>query len=334
MNKKTVVILGNGFDLDLHYVTSYKDFVESDYFAPMKGKEIPKDIIIFFQASDKNSMQIYPNGLAKYILDFKEYNNWVDLEICVRDYCKLHVNDIDFSIIKKEFFALRFFLYHFISHSYAARNETKRIGQTKTEVAYILMDMLAQSKADWNIWTFNYTYLCKDLLKDFKFDECEIESRIHYIHGSIYNGSTNIVLGTGNDSDVMKVCPDAIKSQWGNYTALKNLYDEQVNNAEHIIIMGHSVGETDSLYFCNLFDNSNVKSITIMTSNEQSLESIKKNLNKYTNSKMRNLIEKGNLELIPFVSMGFSLVNRYYIQGLCATEDSINKLRKILEKSL
>ena len=52
---------------------------------------------------------------------------------------------------------------------------------------------------------------------------------------------------------------------------------------------------------------------------------------------MRNLIEKGNLELIPFVSMGFSLVNRYYIQGLCgvcATEDSINKLRKILEKSL
>ena len=33
--QKVVIILGNGFDLDMHYVTKYGDFVKSAYFTPM-----------------------------------------------------------------------------------------------------------------------------------------------------------------------------------------------------------------------------------------------------------------------------------------------------------
>ena len=338
IKKKVVLIIGNGFDLDMHYVTTYDQFVKSEYFSPLIGGKTPMHVLI--QGKDADKMMIHPNGLAKYIADFEEHNNWVDLEICVRDYCKAHVNDNDKSIIEKEFYALRFFLYHFISHAYRARNDYDKIGQTNKEVAYVLMDSIAHSNADWNIWSFNYTKICEDILGDFKVDSDEIKTRVHHIHGTVYGeyDTTNIVLGTGYDSEVLNVCPDSIKSQWRKYTPLKNLYDKQVQEADHIIIMGHSIGETDTQYFRHILDSSNLQTITLLTNNTRSLNNIKRNLDIATNSKLGQRIEDGDLKLLPFVSSEFSSIGNYYeiVHGyglLYVSEDSITKLKKLLEES-
>lgn len=336
MKNKVVLILGNGFDVDMQYITRYGDFVESAYFAPMLGGKVPDEILI--QAKDASKMQITPNGLARYIADFDEHNNWVDLELCVRDYCKEHVNDIDTAIIEKEFYALRFFLYNFISRSYRARTSAGKIGQNNTEVSYVLLDSIAHSNTDWNIWSFNYTKICEDLLNDFGIKEDEIDARVHHIHGTIYgeNDNTNIVLGTGYDSEVMKVCPEAIKSQWKNYMQLKNLYDKHIIDAEHVIIMGHSVGDTDAQYFRSIMDNTQLKSITILTDTTHSLNRIKRNLDEWTKSKFGTRVEKGDLKLIPFTSSEYSLIENYYALAYgqrFATEESIAKLKKLLAES-
>ena len=334
--QKVVIILGNGFDLDMHYVTKYGDFVKSAYFTPMVGGKVPDEILI--QGKDASKMQIVPNGLARYIADFDEHNNWVDLELCVRDYCKGHVNDIDTATIEKEFYALRFFLYNFISRSYRARTSAGKIGQNNTEVSYVLIDSIAHSNTSWNIWSFNYTKICEDLLKDFGIKEDIINDRVHHIHGTVYgeNDNTNIVLGTGYDSEIMKVCPEAIKSQWKNYTQLKNLYDNQIQEAEHIIIMGHSVGDTDAQYFRGITDNAQLKTITILTDTKRSLNRIKQNLDEWTNSKFGTRIEDGNLKLIPFTSSEYTSIDNYYELALgqrFATQESVTKLKNLLAET-
>ena len=55
MHKK-VFIIGNGFDLDLGWKTSYKDFVCSDYW-PLKDKEPSVKSNFFFNNFKKFSFQ-------------------------------------------------------------------------------------------------------------------------------------------------------------------------------------------------------------------------------------------------------------------------------------
>ena len=324
--KKVVVILGNGFDLDLHYVTSYKNFVESDYFKPMLTGVEPDFLI-----EGRDKMQIHPNHLAEYILEFNEHNNWVDLEICVRDYCKAHVNDINNEIIAREFHALRFFLYQYILRAYHYRNQAGNPGERRTECAWRLLNWLSRSYSDWNIWTFNYTFNCEDILKKLIADEKVVRDRVHYIHGNISkkNGCTDIVLGTGYDPDVMQVCPNAIKSQWEGYQPLKLLYDKQVSEADMIVIMGHSVGATDSQYFNKLVDTS-LKCIFIINQSEESCSTIKKNLDKWTNNKFGNLTQDGSLYCSTYIPYPDS-----YSRVFSTADESLEKLlSECLERTM
>ena len=106
---KVVVIVGNGFDLDLGYSTSYNDFVESKWFKALLDEDnIPPELILEDKYADK--MQIYPNGLAKYIKEQKEYNNWVDLEECIIRYAILTKSSLNHNILQREVDALRYFL--------------------------------------------------------------------------------------------------------------------------------------------------------------------------------------------------------------------------------
>ena len=81
---KVVVVVGNGFDLDMGFKTSYKDFVESEWFETMLVKDHPNSYNI--ENEYLREMNIFPNGLAEYIKRTEEYNNWVDLEECIKEY--------------------------------------------------------------------------------------------------------------------------------------------------------------------------------------------------------------------------------------------------------
>lgn len=43
--KRTVLVVGNGFDMNLGLKTSYKDFFDSDFFPKQNQSKILKDIL-------------------------------------------------------------------------------------------------------------------------------------------------------------------------------------------------------------------------------------------------------------------------------------------------
>lgn len=80
--RKTIVILGNGFDLDIGLPTSYNAFVESEVFKKFLSFEPSKH-----QGKFKNQIT-RDIGLMHCVLNEKVRNKWVDLEIFLTDYAK------------------------------------------------------------------------------------------------------------------------------------------------------------------------------------------------------------------------------------------------------
>ena len=85
MIENLLLIIGNGFDIDLGLNTRYSDFVKSRFY-PVKGKVVNTGCydsdIDFFKSLN----------LLKYLK--YEYNNkkWFDVEISLLEYVKLNTN--------------------------------------------------------------------------------------------------------------------------------------------------------------------------------------------------------------------------------------------------
>lgn len=309
---KCILIVGNGFDLDLGYPTSYIDFVRSEWFDTLITGVPPKSLILEDHCS--NNMTIFPNHLAQYIKKQEEHQNWVDLEKCIQEYCKSNVNIYDSLAVKKEFYALKYFLVQYLLRVQSNRSNSPLREyiekKEKESLAYRLLEMIVMKNFDCDIWTFNYTYSCMDILDKLGMDSNFIDKKLHYIHGNLIDAQNNdkfsIVLGCNNDDVVFNFCPSVIKSNQNNeYCDIKQLWDENLSNAEVVIIMGHSLGTTDQQYFRDLFDLKNLKVIAIITKNQSSLDTMKVNLNKITDGKYGDFLEKGRIKFISFTSEGY-----------------------------
>ena len=274
---KVVVVVGNGFDLDMGFKTSYKDFVESEWFETMLVKNHPNSYNI--ENEYLREMNIFPNGLAEYIKRTEEYNNWVDLEECIKEYCIEIGDTMSSDVILKEVNAVKYFLYKFIAK--IPRNMEALYYSYK--VAYKLFCTLKDSEIDFEIWTFNYTYTCEWLLEKLGFTREDILNKLHYIHGSLFDAEggnkLSLVLGCNYSKEVAGTCPSIIKNDMiPNYKRLKNQFDAHLMEAENIIFIGHSMGITDRQYFKNVLDSPQLKAITVITKNTASLNSVRINL--------------------------------------------------------
>lgn len=248
---KTLIILGNGFDLDLGWKTSYNDF---------------------FRAK-QNSIVLF-NGMS-FIENMVEGEYWYDLEGYIRH---IAINEVT---NKEELKKL----------SYFWRLLTTRIEEyLREESIYITnfdscaYNFLNQISPNSEIVSFNYTNpfnICKLEPKRIEY--------IHNSIDSVYSNSGDVKLGvdTGvlsenrflNPSDISYILKsrenqigDTLISKWKNY--------------ENIIIYGHSLGITDSDYFKPLFESIisgtiGPQSFYIVTKDIKSLEQIKENMLKY-----------------------------------------------------
>ena len=165
---KVVVVVGNGFDLDLGYPTSYNDFVESKWFDTLITGEKPNELIL--EGKYEDNMQIHPNGLATYIKAQKERENWVDLEECIMRYALETKTRIKPKELLREVKALKYFLYQYIGR--LKRNFEKYGIDRQHKVSYRLITELIQNEVDVEIWSFNYTYYCQLILED---NSCKTE---------------------------------------------------------------------------------------------------------------------------------------------------------------
>lgn len=94
MEKKKIIIIGNGFDLNLGLKTSYNDFIKSNYFESLLEED---------------------NSLAWHLSDQTQLNNWVDIENEITNY-STQINDDNLNV-KNNFKALKTSLQNYLKEA-------------------------------------------------------------------------------------------------------------------------------------------------------------------------------------------------------------------------
>lgn len=337
-DRKKVLILGNGFDLDLGRKTLYKDFYKSEY--------CPKD---------------YPAPLIKHLndkwVDDLEDVKWYDLENEFYNYYE-HIHHYGKMDVYEEFeksyidhFRNQNFLVPLYGGNYSSKDrkilygliekglltasfpssyiqlsnkdllltpeqrdfkalqlikekliEYLKIQQStdinKDSVAAIVAKLFSKDNAE-NKQIYSFNYTnIKDVSYDSIFSEW-IDTSIKYVHGNI--NDKNVILGTKDNPFEAKY--DFLQKTFDTkYNPPAMVYD--LMNADDVFIFGHSLGMNDSQYFQAFFErqstiqNPQSKNITIFTKNEKSEFAIKRALQEMTNYKLSSLFGLNKLLII------------------------------------
>lgn len=167
---KRLLILGNGFDLDLGMKSSYSNFADSD---------------IWKQQIEGNAVAMSHKGLLKALVHAKERNCWFDIEQTMMDYVR-RLQDLagktnyeyeayeddekDFNVVCQ---ALKDYL----------RQESQQFTPKNESVAEKAINALFQNGMFHKIYTFNYT----DVTEILRHKLCieGISPEVVYVHGSL-----------------------------------------------------------------------------------------------------------------------------------------------------
>lgn len=332
--RKIVLILGNGFDLDLGLKTSYKDFWESD-FCP---KDYPAPLIYHLnqcwpETKDavkwydlENELMEYYHGIANpsaiedfitdeekeflrsfepYKWDFGMYNDQVDIVETLVDKRVIIVTngvihqlyvpykeDLFQSPVWRDRKALQLIKDGLCKYL----NALKYGSESKDTTAYQVLHFLVKEgkeKSRVAIYTFNYTNV-----KHFVYSAND--ATINYMHGNCSDGK--IIIGTRDDRAFVP-----------NYDFFQKSFDPSFNppalvadlqDADEVVIFGHSIGENDRQYFKAFFlqqtnfANTHRKDITIFTRDSASELQIKRSLENMTDWNLSTLFGLNNLHII------------------------------------
>lgn len=249
---KALIILGNGFDLDLGWKTSYKDFYQA------KKKDFAK------------------YDQMKYIQNMVQGEHWHDLEGYIRKSLKEMPQD------RTEEMNLFWRLCRDRMFEYFKLNKTDIFNTNKESCAYkFLLEITKKS----TIITFNYT-------NPFNQNGIPIKAtEFIHIHGDIENTINSTELKLGVDKYVIdensiandKLTLPIIKSNGSKYIYKLHQFLKSYKN---IIFYGHSLGQTDADYFKSYFQHvvsGDIfeQNIYLVTKDAKGLQQIKNNLKKY-----------------------------------------------------
>lgn len=227
----SVLILGNGFDLDLGLQTKYEQFADSDEYWPFK-ESFEEDSLPFFLNKHKSQV-----------------DTWFDLEELLACYANESQNLPKEKIPQaKQYFsilsgALKEYLIKqeeiFVERMYNSMGQTRRMTP-----AHRVLQLFLEKRVR-SIYTFNYTNtyrIANQLILNF-------EGTFNHIHGSTFDD--NIILGAGDQRQIKDVFFEFYKSASPFYKS--NNLVEDLNNADEVYIFGHSLGKNDHDYFSEFF---------------------------------------------------------------------------------
>lgn len=284
-NPLSVLIIGNGFDLDLGMHTSYRDFAKSKLW------------------TFGSSSYTFSNGLGNYLNTKKGAENWFDLEQELANYAQsvssdnlsneqlIRFDNEDFNLIVSK---LKMYL--------QSEQQDLHKNARECKAKYILSEF--SKKENYFIHTFNYTDVkyISEVLK------IRLNStRIEYVHGNL--GDNNIILGAGDNKELPEEYDWLYKTSNKNYSS-NNLADS-LANADEICIFGHSLGENDFDYFKPFFKrisqdidltyhnpmtDRRIK-VTIYTKDEASEIAIKRQLRKLTDNHLQGIYANCDFEI-------------------------------------
>ncbi len=276
---KAVLVVGNGFDLDLGFKTRYCDFANSAEWQEMFAKEAYRSCHY---------------SLLKYLNDRRNTDNWFDIELALKDYTHVKTNDIwihDKKTDEREFHIIcKTLKAYLISHI-----ENSSADITDTYAATVLRCF--QRDADLRkIYTFNYTPLdlisrCLGLLHFVPYE---------FVHGSVSNDDMILGFETESPESVIPGYEFLLKSSNKSYkhTELQN----DMGDAEEVVIFGHSLNMIDSILFEDYFKElaqqfHNNRRLTIITKDLASHQAILHNIRKMGVS-VPKLFSRAQLEFI------------------------------------
>ncbi len=300
-----VIVLGNGFDLDLGWDTSYKSFYDKH-----KGWGMHK--------TDEDD-------LFQYVIK-QTPGNWFDFERTLHEYAlhraekpypeneayKIDRDIHDYNTFKEQ-------LARFITEgsklpvkedSHAYRLLEAYVGAKKRNIANL--STLFSIK----LFSYNYT----PLLSVIRRIEPSMEIGYIPVHGMVERN--NIIFGFHDDPNIPKEYRSIQKSMDENYKS-SDIVTKSLK-ADYLIFFGLSLGYIDGVYFKNLFEQ--ISNLTNPQLINKHIVFITKDANTEINIKS-NLLDMGiNLQLL----YNSNVVNFIYTDDELEvkTEDNFNELMK------
>lgn len=211
-----VVVIGNGFDLNLGLKTGYQDFIASSYFKNLVNAD---------------------NILCQHLQSQYHLQRWIDIEKELQIYSHEH-DQIDRERFREEYIGLCDALCDYI-------NSLDISAIDRTSYAYDrLKSTLSVESA--LIIDFNYTKSIEYIVGELGLPcKCDIIK----IHGNAYDRS--IVFGVEDDARINPEDVFLLKAAHKNYTAID--VNAHLEKAKALIVLGHSLGQSDYHYFTDFF---------------------------------------------------------------------------------
>lgn len=258
-----LLILGNGFDVDLGMKSRYSDFAKST---------------VWNEKIENNAEAMARNGLLKVLVDAKRHDNWFDIEQTMMDYVRRQQALAERTNYDYESCDDDVNEYHLICNSLRTylQEESESFTPNNSSVAEDAIKDLLQKGLFNKVYTFNYTDLKTILAKKLCM---EVNIEVVHLHGSL-RPPDDIILGIeGGD-----IIPEEYKFMYktsSRYYRSNNLYTD-LQNANEVVFFGHSINGMDFDYFKDFFNVQSSDSIEgyrrkwirIFTYDEPSMQSI------------------------------------------------------------
>lgn len=284
--KKKVLILGNGFDLDLGWKTSFKDFVSSEFW-PLKHKQ--------------------PNSpMADHIASRVNVERWYDVEAILKEFASGTDLYRHASLPREEafFYELKDGL-----TAYLKEVEKENVN-TDSLAARVLKAVLGNGL--FTLYTFNYTDLHGIAAKIGLHKNFDYES----VHGRVDDSS--IILGVDDKCYLRPGYSDYLRKVFSEHYRPHHLrYDLQ--ECDEVVFFGHSLGDIDYPYFADFFNTqSNCacrkdgKYITIFTKDNRSRIQILEQLRNMNGGHTEQLLNDNDFKLIMTQAPDTNLVNDFF----------------------
>lgn len=268
-----VLIIGNGFDLDLGWNTRFSDFVKSDYWP----------------------INRHSGSILEYLKGRQRVSNWFDIEAEIGKFASdpnrrhqslttVKLNEDYFNKLVEGF------------KDYLI-NEIKE--NIKVDcVAAIVFSEILRNRNFKSIYSFNYT----DLYNIAQRMNIRTDFLYEHVHGSIKDDT--IIIGAPEDKELNIGYEFLYKTFSANYQSNNLIYD--LRDAKEVVFFGHSLGPTDYHYFRYFFKNQcrenmqreDAKKITIFTFDDASRISIMKQLRLMNEQKTNLLINQNDFKII------------------------------------
>lgn len=283
-----VLIIGNGFDLDLGMNTRYSDFAKSK----------------IWENTFHNDLNVYDKGtLIGFLNAEKEKQEWFDIEQSLLDYALRKnsdgfISDSMASEDKKAYQKLSQALSLYI------QKEQEQYNPQKNRIATQVLEAIINNGYFRSIYSFNYTSLSNIA----KVNGMSLgESIVTHVHGDLANN--DIILGIMADTNVD--VPESYSFLYKDnslYYHSNNMAND-LEEADELVFFGHSINGMDFDYFKDFFvkqagmkGESKRKKITIFTYDENSDMKIRNSMRKIGISP-RHLFNKNDLCFIHTVNL-------------------------------